>query len=226
MREFERSDNFTGCWNLWKADSNDYRELLTVALFAISTKFKARVTHTAEGSQHVDAAMGTLGTARTALINVYMRKTINHTDGPEQFVSVQKDTQKHKNQVSMRKLWWRTIHIEDLSVMLLYKVAQHSRTHTSRGHTETFQSWYISSCPLWLQISNPTLLAKRSFLSGPEGPGLLRFILQQRQFLKQTHTDVNTNSSSSTSESLSEIWPHTPHTRVHLCHFWGLYKDL
>lgn len=45
--------------------------LLTVALFSIRTKFKTGVTHTAERAQHVDASMGTLGTARTALVNVY-----------------------------------------------------------------------------------------------------------------------------------------------------------
>lgn len=36
---------------------------LTVALFAISTEFKAGMTHTAEGAQHVDTSMGTLGMA-------------------------------------------------------------------------------------------------------------------------------------------------------------------
>lgn len=37
--------------------------LLTVTLFPISTKFEARMTHTAEGAQHVDTSMGTLGMA-------------------------------------------------------------------------------------------------------------------------------------------------------------------
>lgn len=127
MREFGRSDKFSGSWNLWKADSNVHSDLLTVALFAISTKFKARVAHTAEGAQHVDAAMGTLGMARTALINVYMRKTINHTDGPDQ-----KDTQKNTNQVSMRKLWRQTIHIEDLSVIQSCTTLVY--THISRSY--------------------------------------------------------------------------------------------
>lgn len=39
------------------------RSLLTVALFAVSAKFKAWMTHAAEGAQHVDTSMGTLGMA-------------------------------------------------------------------------------------------------------------------------------------------------------------------
>lgn len=41
----------------------DFNSSLTVTLFAISTKFKARMTHTAEGAQHVDTSVGTLGMA-------------------------------------------------------------------------------------------------------------------------------------------------------------------
>lgn len=40
---------------------NVHTLVLTVTLFAISAKFKAWVTDAAEGAQHVDASMGTLG---------------------------------------------------------------------------------------------------------------------------------------------------------------------
>lgn len=49
--------------------------VLTVTLFPISTKFEARMTRAAEGAQHVDTSMGTLGMAWTALINVYRTNT-------------------------------------------------------------------------------------------------------------------------------------------------------
>lgn len=41
----------------------DDLHLDAVALFAVSTKLKARMTHAAEGAQHVDTSMGTLGVA-------------------------------------------------------------------------------------------------------------------------------------------------------------------
>lgn len=49
------SFKFNSSWNLWI--------LLTVALFAICTKFKAWMTHTAKGAKHVHTSMGTLGMA-------------------------------------------------------------------------------------------------------------------------------------------------------------------
>lgn len=93
----------------------------------------------------------------------------------------------------------------------------YTKLHNTRVHTylevilRHFRVDKSPTCPLWLEIRNPTLLAKCSFLSGPEGPALLRFILQQR------HMDVDTNSPSGTSESLSEIWPHTHHRHVYTC---------
>lgn len=48
----------------------EFMNVLTVALFAVSTEFKTWMTHAAKGAQHVDTTVGALGTAGTALINV------------------------------------------------------------------------------------------------------------------------------------------------------------
>ncbi len=50
-------------WNVWRTGFEFLWSILTVALFAISTEFKARMTHTAEGAKHVDTSMGTPGMA-------------------------------------------------------------------------------------------------------------------------------------------------------------------
>lgn len=137
MREFGLSDKLSGSWNLRKADSNVHSELLTIALFAISTKFKARVAHTAEGAQHVDAAMGTLGTARTALINVYMRKTTNK---PQMGLITQTNgnslcpCKNTRRKIKIRWAWGSCDGKLFISkIYLLYKAAQYY-THISRSY--------------------------------------------------------------------------------------------
>ena len=47
------------------------KDVLTVALFAVSTQFESGVTNTDEGAGRVDTAMGALGRVHPAFIHVW-----------------------------------------------------------------------------------------------------------------------------------------------------------